>query len=413
MTPALAGMALLTLLAGLWLSRPWWSARNPETARRRAANVAAYRQRLAELEGEVEAGLVTPEAAAALRRELDARLLVDAAETGTPPSPQERKPLAALALVVVIAAAAAGGYYLQGSWRTEQLIAAGPQAQQSAQAAQIDQMVQQLAERLKAQPDDPDGWSMLGRAYFALGRYAESAQAYAKFNELTGEQNPDGLVNEGEALALAQERDLRGKPRELFDRALSITPEHGKGLWYAGLAAEQDGDPQSARARWTVLSRQELPQPLRAALDERLAQLGGPVAAAEAAPAATAASEAPAGAAAPVQLRIRLSLAPELAPKLPPGAVLYVFAKADGGPPMPLAVHRAPVTSFPAQIVLDDSMAMMPSLKLSQFDRWVVTARISTAGDVRARSGDLQGSRSVVRTEAGQVLSLTIDQVLP
>ena len=85
----------------------------------------------------------------------------------------------------------------------------------------------------------------------------------------------------------------------------------------------------------------------------------------------------------------------------------------QSGPPMPVAVHRGPAPQLPADVTLDDSMAVMPTMRLSQFDSWVVTARLSRSGQAKAESGDLQGSRVVTRAEAGAPLELSIDQLVP
>jgi cytochrome c-type biogenesis protein CcmH len=114
-----------------------------------------------------------------------------------------------------------------------------------------------------------------------------------------------------------------------------------------------------------------------------------------------------------VALRLHVSLAPELAAKVPAGAVLFLFAKAESGPPMPLAVQRLPGQALPADLRLDDSMAMAPALRLSAFERYVVTARLSAGGGAQARSGDLEGSLHAARGDAGKPLELRIDHVVP
>ena len=99
---------------------------------------------------------------------------------------------------------------------------------------------------------------------------------------------------------------------------------------------------------------------------------------------------------------------------MPADATLFVFAKALEGPPMPLAVHRGVVADLPLSIQMDDSMAMVPTAKISQFDAWTLTARISRSGDPQAKSGDLQGSLTVARDELGtSALHLLVDQVVP
>lgn len=400
---ALAAMVLIALAAGAWLTRPLWRRHVDAGQRRRAANVAAYRQRLAEIHADSEAGLLDASTAASLRDELDARLLRDAqGEDATPPAVSRRGVALTAGLVVLIVGVAVVGYVDRGTWRQQQRIAAGPP---QTDGVDVDAMVAKLAQRLEQSPDDPQGWALLGRSYFVMQRYAESARAYERANALTGQREPELLVSEGEARGLSQDRDLRGRPRELFDAALAIAPDDGRALWYAGLAAAQSGERETAQRHWQALSRQELPPDLREIVEERLRQVG-------AAPSETAAAPAP-GDASPV-LRLAVSVAPDLLDQVPADATLYVFARAESGPPMPLAVFRGPARELPREVRLDDSMAMAPSAKLSQFDRWTVTARVTRSGQPQAASGDLQGSLTVARGDLGtSALALVIGQVVP
>lgn len=404
-------MAVLLLAAALWLARPWWAAGGSAAAmQRRAANVAAYRQRLLEIDADLAAGLIEPAAADTLRQELGARLLLDA--QAEPAAAEPALPVRRNWRIVALAATllgvfGAGFYAWQGSWQTQALVALAQSDPAGAELASIEEMTARLAERLQQQPDDVEGWIMLGRSYFASERYADAAQAYAKVNTLTEHQQPDWLVNEGEALALSRDRDLQGRPQQLFEQALALAPQHAKALWYAGLTAVQAGDRGVARARWQVLAQQEIPPELKLMLDQQLQSLGEP-GLAEAPPPASEPAKVEAA-----SLRLRLSLKPELLAKVPAGATLFVFARAASGPPMPLAVYRGLATELPLQVTLDDSMAMMPTMKLSQFDRWIVGARISAAGQAKAQSGDLEGSFEIGREQAQAPLDLVIDRIVP
>lgn len=402
-------MAVLTVVAVLGLSRPWWRRELGTATRRRDTNVAAYRQRLTEIEQERAAGLIPEDAVAALREEAGARLLDDAEAAANPlPAPGAApRRRAALLLGLLLSLFAGGYYYLDGSWRVAAIVA-GEAEPPAPDAASIESMLARLEQRLVANPDDVDGWVMLGRSRETLGRYAGAAEAYAKANGLTRGQEPSLLVAEGEALGLAAERNLQGRPRELFEAALAIEPAHPKALWYAGLAAAQAGDRERTAALWSRLrTTPELPDEVRKVLDEQLAELG--VAPLTASPDAAADAATPAA----VAITVSLSLAPELASKVPAGAQLIVYAKAQEGPPMPLAVVRQPYAGLPLQIRLDDTQAMMPSLKLSQFDRWEITARISATGQAKAVSGDLQGVLKLGRAQAAQPVALTIDTLVP
>ena len=415
---AYLGMAALLLLACLWLTRPYWRAPGAALLRRKAANIAVYRSRLAEIDAEAEAGVIEADAAAQLKQELAARLLQDAEQPSEAPVEGDRRRWATTAVVVLVLAFFSGAFYwYQGSWRTQDLVALAAGNPGSAQAGAIGEMVDKLAAKLEQNPEDLEGWAMLGRSYFVMERYGDAARAYGELNKRLTTPEADLLVAEGEALGLARDRDLMGRPQELFLQALKLDADNGKGLWYAGLAAAQARDLPAARDHWQRLSQQELPPELKAVVQEQLAQLaqalGEPAPAA--APAAKAQEPAPVAAAAGdgPQLRLKVALSAELAAKAPPGSMLFVFAKAEQGPPMPLAVQRLPGAKLPLEVVLDDSMAMMPQLKLSQFESWTVTARITAGGGVKAESGDWEGSRTVSRVESAQPIALTIDRVVP
>lgn len=413
MTMTVLPMAALALIAALWLSRPFWQAQLPAAQRRRAANVAAFRTRLLELQAEEAAGLLDAAEAAALKAEMEARLLADAESSDAPDAAAPRRYGPALLLSALFLVSGAVWYQQAGSWRIAEQVAAGPTEVPEGAPPDIAAMVGKLEARLQAEPGDPEGWAMLGRSYFVMERYADSAAAYGKANELTGSSNPNLLTNEGEALTLARDRDLLGRPQQLFEAALKLAPDDGKTLWYAGLASAQAKDYPVAQARFEKLLAQELPEDIRTAVTARLDELRGlqglPPSPATAPTAAVA--ESPSAASGPV-LVLDVQLDPTLAAKVPAGAVLFVFAKAASGPPMPLAVQRLPGATLPMTVRLDDSMGMTPAMKLSQFPRWIVTARLSASGGAQAQPGDLQGVLELGQEALGESQTLVIREVV-
>lgn len=108
----------------------------------------------------------------------------------------------------------------------------------------------------------------------------------------------------------------------------------------------------------------------------------------------------------------RVSLAPELAEKARPDDTVFIFARAINGPRMPLAALRTTVAELPLEFSLDDSMAMAPMAKLSNFDQIVVIARISTKGGVQALAGDLEGKSPIIKPGA-HGMEIVIDRVIP
>jgi cytochrome c-type biogenesis protein CcmH len=121
--------------------------------------------------------------------------------------------------------------------------------------------------------------------------------------------------------------------------------------------------------------------------------------------------DAPAEAAQP-GVQVNVALATELSGRLPPNTPLFIYAKAAAGPPMPLAVQRATLGDLPVQVRLDDSMAMMPAMQLSNFPQIIVGARVSPSGQAMPRPGDLQGETGPVESTATEAVQVRIDQVL-
>jgi cytochrome c-type biogenesis protein CcmH len=419
----LAAFAALALLAVAGITRPWWRPSRGRGTARRAANIAAYRSRVAEIDRDAAAGIVSAEEAESLRTETAAQLLGDtgAADAAEAPPAAPSRWLAVL-VAVAVPAFAAVWYWSDGSWRVaQQLAQAGASTQVS---PQVQAMVEKLAARMQAHPDDPAGWAMLGRSYFVMRRYAEAAGAYHQANAHNGGKDPDLLASEGEALSFANGTEVPDDAAALFDRALKLDANDARALWYGGLAEAQRGDFTGARQRWTRLRQQALPDPMKKVLDRQLAQLdamlagsggaGAPAAGSGTAVAGAASAGASGSAtAAAVSLPVTVELAPDLKGQVPSGATLFVFAKAESGPPMPLAVSRQPLAALPVQVTLDDGMAMAPGMNLSHFDRYVITARISASGQAQPQSGDLQGSIHVSRAASGQPQTLVIDQKVP
>jgi cytochrome c-type biogenesis protein CcmH len=252
---------------------------------------------------------------------------------------------------------------------------------------------------------------MLGRSYRVLGRNTEAAQAYAKAERVVA-ADPRLLVDYAESLALAHDGNLQGKPAELVARALELDPGHPLALMLSGAVAFQREDYAGAIRQW------EKVQTLLAPGSEEARAVGDSIAKARelaaAQPAAKPAAKAPGGVASgsPARIAGTVSLAPALAATAAPTDTVFIFARAVGGPPAPLAVLRRQVKDLPVKFTLDDSMAMAPNLKLSGFAEVVVSARVSRSGNATPQSGDLQGLSKPVKVGATGV-SVVIDTAVP
>lgn len=280
-----------------------------------------------------------------------------------------------------------------------------------------------LVAKLEQEPDNPDGWALLGRAYQSTGQFAESRDALKRAYEQSPD-NHDLTVEYAQALALSGEgRRIAGEPRALLDRVLVADPDHQRALWLVGISDYQQGNYAGAIAAWNRLlpnlpAESDIAQSVRTQIAEAQ-RLSGDAADAPApmppsAPASAAAAEpAVAGTSEGPRLSIRVSLDPALQSQLQDGDTLFVFARAASGPPMPLAIQRLPASGLPATITLDDSMGMMPSMKLSMFPQVVIGARISKSGNAIAQSGDLQKLTDAVNVSRTDPIDVVIDSIVP
>ena len=276
--------------------------------------------------------------------------------------------------------------------------------------AQVETMVQGLAQRLKERPDDAQGWVMLGRSYAALDRHPEAVPAFQRALALRP-RDADLMADYADALAMASGGSLAGEPSRAIDQALAIEPAHPKLLALAGTAAFSRNDFAGALRHWEKLAQlapdSEYMAQLQSGIDAARQRLAGPLAATSAPAPKPSSATAAAPAASSVSGEVRL--APALAAKAAPEDTVFVFARAAEGPRMPLAILRKQVKDLPLRFTLDDSLAMSPAAKLSSAARVVVGARISKSGDAMPRAGDLQGLSAPVAPGASG-LKIEINQ---
>ena len=447
---------LATLMTGVALAFvlvPLLRARESAAPSPSAATLDALREQRREIEADIAAGVLPPDSREEALGELAARAETELPAAGDAPIVPARRawPLA-VGLAVAIPALAIGIYLWLGN--PSGLDPASPAARMGAGAPagapgeqgeagnpalndkQILAMVETLAAKVKERPDDVKGWSLLARSMNALGRYAEAVDAYEHLTKLVPD-SADVLADYADSLAMKQGRNLSGKPYELVKRALNIDPRHQKALALAGTAAMNEGDYAGSIQYWQTLGAQVEPGSEDAAkvdgiiaeVRERAAATGkplavGPAPARRAAPPAAAAAQPPVAKAPPPAAGTQppaaagptvsgtVAIAAELAPKVAITDTLFIFARSEGGPRVPLAVYRGGARELPKTFVLDDSMSMAPGMKISTAQQMRIEARVSKSGNALPQPGDLVGSSAVVKPGARDV-KIVIDRVVP
>jgi cytochrome c-type biogenesis protein CcmH len=419
------GLLLLASLVVLW---PLWPGRAKPTEAgapsQNAINLELFRQQLAELDADLANGKLDPEQHQSARRELERELLHDVGDSGaTAPEHPKRGRWLLPVLALVLPALAVAIYQATGTPDIIPRLAATNTAPPTAghgngEMPPLDVLAERLAARLAQNPEDLEGWMMLGRTWFALGQPAQALKALEAAYALAPE-NLDVKLTYAEALAANNDNSLEGQPAQLISEVLAAEPDHTNARWLSGMLSFQRGQYTAAIQSWQRLLAQTDPnsrdaEDLRGLIEEarqRGGMVGGPAEPTKPKPAESAPT-----AANGVRIHASISIIPELADQVPANALVFVYAKAANGPPMPLAAQRLRVNDLPTTLTLDDSMAMNPAMKLSNFPEVVIGARISMTGQAMPGPGDWQGETGPVKVHEGgdpAVVPVVINQRLP
>jgi cytochrome c-type biogenesis protein CcmH len=262
--------------------------------------------------------------------------------------------------------------------------------------------IAQLEAELQRNPQQVEGWRLLGRAYADAQQPAIARDAYAQAAQLASD-DPDILAEAAEARALAApQRIFDPRAVALLQHALQVQPQHQRARWFLGIAMRQAGKPADAAKTWEPLLAQvdaKTAAPLRAQIDVARGEAGLP-------PLPAAASEP----VSPALLQVQVRLDPELAVRmrLRGDASVFVIARAPNGPPMPVAVEKHGVRELPFTASLDDGDSPMPTQKLSAMQEVEVVARLSMSGNAIPQAGDLESAPVRVRLPAMAPIELTI-----
>lgn len=266
MTALWIAAATLTLAALAMVLRPLFADRGSARARL-GYDLAVFQDQLREVDRDVEAGLLNAEQAEAARTEINRRMLAAAAHDRVEESSRRgtgrTRPLALAAAVVIALPAGAFGFYaLIGSpAMPDQPYAQVQEARMGLNhegAENIKVMVERLAERLKTNPDDAEGWAMLGKSYRALGRLDEAERALRRSGELGG-GSVDLWGTLGEVIVAQGQGMVLPEAREAFLSALKLDARDPRARFYLGMVRMQIGDARGAVAVWRDLEEDSAP----------------------------------------------------------------------------------------------------------------------------------------------------------
>ncbi len=452
----IAAAVMLLIACALLLPAFLRGSQQPVDNSRRAQNIVIAREQLAELKRQHSEGELDDVRYEQARENLETQLADDlASEEQSAPEQRDRGRWAGIAVGVAVPLLAVLLYMQLGNPRAVHIeprpvVAQSPSSHEGAGAGDkpanlppIEEMVSQLEARMEKNPDDPQGWFMLTRTYMVQGRYDEAVTANRKLRELVGEE-PVVLVQLADALAMQTGGKLAGEPTELLTKALELQPQNPQALWLMAMSQAERGLPEEAIESWKkvlplVSEDPKTTDQVHQLIAQTERQMGiepggegsvlvpvsqgstgdgagagsGAGTAAAAQPQAESSAAAKPADGATAAVTVEVSLDPALAESVAPGDAVFIYAKATSGPPMPLAAVRKTVAELPLTVTLDDSMAMMPAMKLSAFPQVTVGARVSKTGNAISQPGDLIGEVTPVVVRGGDPVNIEIASRVP
>ncbi len=406
---------------------------------REAANVSIYRDQLAELEADLRSDVLSKEQYEQSKRELQQRMVQDVPEgesmTSMAMAGGNRSNVATITVMVLAIPLLAVSLYLWLGNTKGLTPQPAPEQMPIAEEAghqNFSSVLDSLIARLREQPNDLEGWIMLGRTYAIMQRFSEAKVAYEQVLALSPE-SPELLVDYADIVAMTNGGSLQGKPMELVNKALSLDPKNPKALALAGTAAFEQKNFKQAAAYWEKLLVQIPPESkLAQSVKESIAEAkslatgkGSTMAGIQTQtpnsqntpPAADKSVVAGAGAGTTAvapgsTLSGTVTLSAAFAGKASPDDTLFIFARATEGPPMPRAISVKKVRDLPISFLLTDGMGARPDLKISNVPQLIISARITKSGKAMPESGDLQGFSQKVKP-GDKNINIVIDQQVP
>lgn len=366
-----------------------------------------YREELQELQAARQSGDLDSEAFERARQDIAVRLIADLPDTGAAgrnkaPDAQ-RAVVTAVVLALVFPVLGALVYLTLGD---PMAVAEPASAMHGGMDGGPDAaaLAQSLRNKLQANPQDTQSWVLLGRTYRSQDQFDAALDAYNRAVAL--DPNNRVAIERAEVIAAKNGGQFTGEPWAVINSILEKNPKDGSALLMAGSAAFSEGRFKQALAYWSALRPQlmdgspeaiAVDNALRAAAEKAGVQMTAPKAAV------------PGAAAAHISGRVRLPDA--IKKQLRPGDVVFVYAQAEQGSPMPLAILRTTVQALPFDFTLDDSLAMSPQARLSGQTHVTVKARVSLSGQAMPQAGDWIGTVPHVAIGTGGLV-VTIDEMV-
>ena len=413
-----ASFALLTLIALLFIIVPFLKKERVVTITHNANAelISIYEQRLVELQADLDNQRIDSQNHSEAIVELKRRLLNELSPEKSLNSRGDNRIFALTGAAFLIALA--GIFYaMTGS---QQQIAAWHDAMDNladyGQRAvmqkgepltknELQAFALALRTKLSQSGDDEVAWMLLGRVAIMLNEFDMAKQSFDKALSMNPD-NMQALVSYSQVLLLEGSDENMTRAAGMLSKVLQAQPNNLDAISLLALIAFERKDWVQAKAAFEVLLASMDESDTRyAMISERISEIDGQIAQQ---------SELNSHEQHVVQgIQVTVKIDEQLADKQPSNGILFVFAKAAKGSPMPLAVVKLTDYSFPITVELSDANAMMAGLNLSSASEIIISARISNDDSVMPSTGELEGHSQVLASKEVRQVQLNIDTLIP
>jgi len=260
-------------------------------------------------------------------------------------------------------------------------------------------VISELEKLQQSVPKSEYSWAKLAGMYQSLSLFEKAEEAFRQAS-IYNQQEPYYQVQEAYCQVMLNNGQISDKVVQGLSQLQTKHPNHKGVLNLLALHAYQNQSYKIAAQNWTRILKSSTDltagerQTITKALLDANSHLGKLSQDSDS-----------------LILNVKVDIAPSLKNKLSDGDVVYVFAKHVQGPPMPIAVIRQPLESFPLQVSLSDNNNMMATNLLSEAESVLIGARISKSGQAIPQAGDLEGfSDVIVLQQAPKLIKVKINQ---
>ena len=381
---------LMIMLSAFWLIWFLYHPLKNNTLNLQNSNIALGRHKQAELQRDLEQGLIAADAFEQAQEEIAQTLAAELTQTSNSATNKQTPIWLGVLIVVVIAGISLGVYQILSPNQPQQTT----QLKRQTMPLSLQDSALQLQNHLLKNSNDANAWQALGLTYFKLNRLDESLSAYEKSYQLD-RKNTKLLIEYASTIAIKNDNDFSGRSIELVKQALQLEPNAPDALYMAGLYAVSQQDFALAQLLWQKALTALKPGSADAAVllgalndVSHLMEIGGKQAT--------------------HTIKVNVSFSQAILANRSKDDYVMIYAKAAKGRPMPISIVKTKLKDFTGQVILNDANSLIASNKLSQASTVVVVVRLSKTGAAFKQIGDIEVLSKVLNIADNPILDLQV-----